>query len=52
MILLFVCVIRNIPKKDFLEYKEFYEAAIFDNIRYIREYARFTLSLHGDNNLI
>jgi len=42
--------LKSIPKKDFLEYKEFYEAAIFDNVRYIREYARFTLSSHGDNN--
>ncbi len=44
--------LKAIPKEEFEEYREFYETAIFDESKPIREYARFMLRLHGDDNVV
>ena len=44
--------LKAIPKEEFEEYQEFYKTAIFDESKPIREYARFMLRLHGDDNMV
>lgn len=42
--------LKAIPREDFEGYREFYEAAIFNDSKPIREYAQFMLRSYGDNN--
>ncbi len=42
--------LKIILKDDFTEYKQLFVNAIFDDSKPIREYARFMLGSHGDEN--
>ena len=43
--------IRSIPKDQFAEYKEIFEAMLFDGSHAIRAYAQFILHNNGENQL-
>lgn len=42
--------LKTVPYADFALYRQFFDQAIFDNSKLIREYARFMLCSHGHKN--